>query len=68
LGQGGLVVVIRAVELDLFDQTEVGEVVVELFDEGSVDVGVEGVTGHVVLEVVEQGAGVGVEGEDLGKR
>ena len=43
--EGGLVVVVPAEDRDLFEKVEVGEVVMELFDEGRIVVMVEGVSG-----------------------
>ena len=66
----GLVIVVPTQDLDLFEQIEVREVVEQLLDKGAIDLGIEGIAGEVVLEVVEQSAGLGGEdellGEDLG--
>ncbi len=64
----GLVVVVPAQYLDLFEQVEVREIVEQLFDKGPVDLRVEGIAGEVVLEVVEQLIGLGGEDELLGER
>ncbi len=45
----GLVVVVPAQDLDLLEQVEVREVVEQFFDEGAIDLGIEGIAGEVVL-------------------
>jgi len=59
-GQGRIVVV-PAEGLDLFEHVEIGEVTEQFFDEAGVQIGIEGIGGEVVLEVVEDREAVGIE-------
>src|SRR5213593_4124499 len=47
------VVIVPAEGLDLLEHVEIGEIAEQFFDESGVEIGVEGIGGEVVLEVVE---------------
>src|SRR2546428_11747904 len=57
----GRVIVVPAEGLDLLEDVQIGEVVEQLFDKAVVEIGIEGVGGEVMFEVVEDREALGIE-------